>query len=67
MIYPVVTDLAGHGVPTRVVCRTLGVSTAGYYDWRRRPLPARAVADVDLTATITEIHTLSRGTFGDLG
>lgn len=64
MIYPVVTEISGHGLPVRMVCATLGVSTAGYYDWRRRPASARAVADAALTATITEIHASSRGAYG---
>ena len=64
MIYPVVTSLAEQGLPVRLACRTLGVSAAGYYDWRRRPLSARASADAQLTLTIGEIHTASRGTYG---
>jgi putative transposase len=52
--------------PITVLCRCLGVSTSGFYDWaRRRHHPsARTVRDAELTTTITEIHTASRQTYG---
>ena len=46
------------------MARVLGVSTSGYYAWRRRPPSARAQADADLTARVEEIHARSRGTYG---
>lgn len=49
-----------------MLCRTLGVSSSAFYDWRHhqhRPAP-RTVADAELSATIVEIHTQSRGTYG---
>ena len=64
MTYPVITSLAAQGMPVRLICRVLGVSPAGYYDWRRRPASARSAADAALTVTIGEIHTASRGTYG---
>lgn len=42
----------------------LGVSRLGYYEWRGRPVSARAVADAALTQTISEIHASSRSTYG---
>jgi putative transposase len=42
----------------------LGVSPSGYYAWRKRPLSARARADVELSAQIQAIHGESRGTYG---
>jgi transposase InsO family protein len=60
----VVTELAEAGVPVTVSCRVLGVSTSGYYEWKQRGTSARAHADAELTTTITEIHTASRGTYG---
>jgi putative transposase len=52
--------------PVALICRTLGVSTSGYYDWReRRARPARRrLANRVLTEKITEIHARSRGTYG---
>ena len=56
------TNQARFGVATMV--RVLGVSTSGYYAWRRHPPSARAQADPDLTAGVEEIHARSRGTYG---
>jgi putative transposase len=52
--------------PVAFMCERLGVSRAGYYAWRaRQATPTlRMVADVELTATIREIHAASRGTYG---
>lgn len=51
-------------LPVRVCCRTMKVSTSGFYDWRGRPPSAREVADEELTATITTIHSQSRRSYG---
>jgi putative transposase len=64
MIYPVVAELAVDGIAVAVACRVLGVSTSGFYGWRSRPVSARAAADQALTATIREIHQMSRGSYG---
>jgi putative transposase len=47
-------------------CRCLGVSTSGFYDWRRAQVEpcARARTDDALRETIGEIHRQSRGTYG---
>jgi pyruvate/2-oxoglutarate dehydrogenase complex dihydrolipoamide dehydrogenase (E3) component len=50
---------AFHAVAT--MCRVLGVSPSGYYAWRKRPLSARARADLELSARIAAIHRESRG------
>ncbi len=52
--------------PIRLMCRRFGVSPSGFYEWQQRqvcPSP-RTRADAELTATIREIHRLSRGTYG---
>ncbi len=59
-----VQDLAADGVLVAVACRMLRVSTSGYYEWRGRGPSERAVADAALTATIREIHTVSRQSYG---
>ena len=46
------------------MARVLGVSTSGYYAWRRRPTSVRAQADADLTVRVRAIHDDSRGTYG---
>jgi putative transposase len=50
--------------PVSTMCRTLGVSRAGYYAWRERAPSARSVADADLTTCIKAIHRASRETYG---
>ena len=50
--------------PVAGLCRVLGVSPSGYFAWRKRPLSARARADVEFAAEIEAIHRESRGTYG---
>lgn len=52
--------------PVRRMCRVLDVSPSGYWAWRRREPSARASANAQLTAHITQIHQQSRGTYGAL-
>lgn len=46
------------------MCELAEVSRQGYYDWRKRPLSARAEADAELLEEIRTIHRDSRGTYG---
>jgi hypothetical protein len=50
--------------PTAVMCRVLGVSASGYYEWRRRPPSARAIADGVLAEEIKDVHGQSRQIYG---
>ena len=50
--------------PIAVLCRTLGVSRAGYYAWAGRGVSTRAQADAALAHQIQTIHRSSRGTYG---
>ena len=50
--------------PIATMCRVLGVSTSGFYDWRERPASPRALADEVLVEQIRLIHTGSRETYG---
>lgn len=46
------------------MCRVLGVSTSGYYEWRTRPPSARALTDEVLVEAIRDVHRESRETYG---
>ena len=50
--------------PVTTLCRVLGVSSSGYYAWRRRRPSARRQADAQLQAHIEAIHAWSDGTYG---
>ncbi len=60
MIYRLVHELAADGIDVAVACRVLRVSRSGFYEWRGRAPSVRAVADEQLTATITEVHQATR-------
>lgn len=57
-------EKATYGV--RFCCRVLGVSPAGFYEWRRRQADPcrRRREDAALTGLISDIHLASRGTYG---
>ena len=48
------------------LCRTLGVSRSGYYDWSERGPSQRDQSDVDLLTQIQAVHQLHRGAYGAL-
>ena len=50
--------------PVRKLCRVLGVSHSGYYDWLCRPPSQRAMDDAVLGERIRTIHTESHATYG---
>lgn len=50
--------------PVTLLCNVLGVSTAGYYAWRDRPMSKRQQGDAALSDVITTIHANSRRTYG---
>jgi putative transposase len=50
--------------PVSRLCRTLGVTRSGYYDWQRQPLSDRALADWLLTEQIRAIFAESEQTYG---
>jgi transposase InsO family protein len=50
--------------PVRCLCRTLGVSRAGFYAWQERAPSPRARADDRLGLEITAIHAESRQRYG---
>ena len=50
--------------PIQFMCRMLGVSRSGYYDWRDRLPSKRSREDAALSGKIREIHQRSRHTYG---
>jgi putative transposase len=50
--------------PIALMARVLGVSTAGYYAWLKRPASDRAVADAALLQRMRTMHAGSRETYG---
>ena len=50
--------------PVQMMCRCLRVSASGYYDWRDRPLSARAQDNQRLLRRIEALHTASDGVLG---
>jgi putative transposase len=60
----VIDVLVDAGFQIKQCCRTLGVSSQGYYAYRRRPMSPTMMRREWLTALIKEIHADSRGTYG---
>jgi putative transposase len=50
--------------PVHRVCRVLGVSQSGYFDWRGRPACRRQRDDMVLLAHVRSAFALSNGTYG---
>jgi putative transposase len=50
--------------PISTMCKSFGVSRAGYYAWLGREPSARSLADAVLTRRIKAIHAASRETYG---
>ncbi len=50
--------------PVQLMCRMLGVSRSGYYDWRDRPPSKRNRENDALTQRIRQIHERTRHTYG---
>jgi putative transposase len=48
------------------MCRVLGVSRSGYYDWRTRQPSKRSIRDRYVTAEIREIHKASGDNYGTI-
>jgi putative transposase len=58
----IAAERARHRITT--LCRMLGVSRSGFYDWQGRPASRRDVANAELARAIRRIHEGSRRTYG---
>ena len=47
-----------------LMCRRYGVTRAGYYGWRERPVIKRAKRNAKLAERIQAVHRMSRGLYG---
>lgn len=63
MIYRLI-DAKKAAIPVRRSCRLLGVSSSGYYAWKRRKPSLRQYADMILLAHIRQYFALSHETYG---
>ncbi len=54
----------GVAFPVSVMCKVLGVSTSGYYDWRAQPETARERRDAELLPTVEAAFKEHRGRYG---
>lgn len=57
MMYPLVRDLAGAGVPVAVACRVLGFAKQSFYEWVADPVSQRDFDDARLINAALEIHS----------
>ncbi len=56
MMYPLVRDLAGDGIPVAVTCRVLGFSKQAFYKWQKSPVSDRDWSDAHLIDRAIHIH-----------
>ena len=50
--------------PVKAMCRTLEVSTSGYYDWLREPVGKRQQRQEQLAHAIRQVHQGHRQVYG---
>jgi hypothetical protein len=50
--------------PVNVMCRMLGVSRSGYYDWHGRPPSARTTANLALLGDVRRLQARHHGRYG---
>ena len=56
MIYPLVSELAGDGIPVTVTCRVLKLARQPYYRWLAAPVTARDLAEAYLANVLFDAH-----------
>ena len=50
--------------PVGTMCRVLGVSSSGFYAWKKRPASSRETADAQLAVDIVAAHKRGRRAYG---
>ena len=56
--------MAAEGLSVQLAARVLNVSVSGYNGWKTRAPSACSIRHALLTDAISEVHVLSRGTYG---
>jgi transposase InsO family protein len=56
MIYPLVRELAGDGVPVTVTCRVLDIARQPYYRWLKQPVTDAELEEAYLANAIFDAH-----------
>ncbi|MFJ4230511.1 IS3 family transposase [Cellulosimicrobium cellulans] len=56
MIYPLVSELAGDGIPVTVTCRVLKLARQPYYRWLAAPVGARELEEAYLANVLFDAH-----------
>jgi len=61
MIYPLVKELAGDGIPVMVTCRVLKLTRAPYYRWLASPVTDREWEQAHTANALFDAHCLAPG------
>lgn len=56
MIYPLVRELAGDGIPVTVTCRVLKIARQPYYRWLQQPVTESEWAQAHLANALFDAH-----------
>jgi hypothetical protein len=56
MMYPLVSELAGDGIPVTVTCRVLKLARQPYYRWLAAPVTARDLDEAYLVNVLFDAH-----------
>lgn len=56
MMYPLVRELAGDGIPVTVTCRVLNIARQPYYRWLAQPVTDAELDEARLTNAIFDAH-----------
>jgi hypothetical protein len=54
MMFSLVRELAAEGIPVRLTCRVLGLSTQAFYKWCKQPVCDRDLVDAYLTNELVD-------------